>query len=145
MITCFRAVGPYRSDQNGLSGDVGIAPLTFTALISAALATANIPSVKATINALARMGLSDWGEELLAIIKKSKDASIRVSILKTLNKLNAKELDTALEIALQDSDNTVRSKALEILPDSEIDENVAVNLFEKIKLVYFTSASFCTW
>ena len=87
---------------------------------------------KATINALARMGLSDWGEELLALIKKSKDASVRVSILETLNKLNAKELDAALEIALQDSDNSVRSKALEILPDSEIDENVAVNLFGKI-------------
>ena len=51
MITCFRAVGPYRSDQNGLSGEVGIAPDTFTALMSAALATENIPSVKAIINA----------------------------------------------------------------------------------------------
>jgi len=51
MITCFRAVGPYRSDQNGLSGAVGIAPDTFTALMSAALATANMPRVKAIISA----------------------------------------------------------------------------------------------
>ena len=34
-----------------VSGAVGIAPFTFTALMSAALATANMPSVKATISA----------------------------------------------------------------------------------------------
>ncbi|MFK8008880.1 MAG: HEAT repeat domain-containing protein [Saprospiraceae bacterium] len=87
---------------------------------------------KATINALARMGISDWGEKLLALLKKSKDSSVRVSILKTLNKLNAEELDAALEIALRDKDNNVRSKALEILPDSKIEESKAVMFFEKI-------------
>ena len=87
---------------------------------------------KATINALARMGISDWGDELLTLIKKSKDATVRVSILKNLNKLNAKELDAALEIALQDKNNSVRSNALEILPDSKIEENKAVLLFGKI-------------
>ena len=66
MITCFRAVGPYRSDQNGLSGEVGIAPDTFTALMSAALAIANIPSVKATINAFINFTMSHSIASLLA-------------------------------------------------------------------------------
>lgn len=87
---------------------------------------------KATINALGRMGLTDWGKDLLTLIKESKDASVRVSILKTLNKLNAEELDEAIEFALKDTDNTVRSTALEILPDSKIEESKAVALFDKI-------------
>lgn len=87
---------------------------------------------RATINAIARLGVSDKSLDLLSLIKNSKNAEVRTAILIALNKLNAKELETALELGLQDQDKSVRSKALEILPDSKINESTAVTLFSKI-------------
>ena len=71
----------------------------------------------ATVHAIARLGITEKTSELLALIKKSRTASVRSSVLIAMNKLSANELESALEIALKDKDNSVRSKALEILPD----------------------------
>jgi len=86
----------------------------------------------ATVNAIARMRIVEKSPDLLTLIGESKNVDVRNSVLIALNKLNAEELETALEIALKDKDNSVRSKALEILPDSKIEESNAVLLFGKI-------------
>ncbi|MFT6319404.1 MAG: putative membrane-bound dehydrogenase-like protein [Granulosicoccus sp.] len=109
-----------------------VAKNAFLKIVNTLLQDNNSAIQKATVNAIARMGIAEKSPELLALIGKSKNAAVRNSILIALNKLNANELETALEIALKDNDNSVRSKALEILPDSKIEESKAVLLFGKI-------------
>jgi quinoprotein glucose dehydrogenase len=86
----------------------------------------------ATVNAIARMGIKEKSPELLTLIGVSKNPKVRSAVLVAMNKLSANELEAALEIGLKDKENTVRSKALEILPDSKIEEGKAVLLFGKI-------------
>ncbi len=124
-----RVDGRYRGV---IERDVEVVKNAFLEYVNVLLDNNNPDIQEATVNAIARLGITENSTELLTLIKKSRTASVRKSVLIAMNKLNANELESALEIALRDKDNSVRSKALEILPDSEIDENVAVNLFGKI-------------
>ncbi len=124
-----RVDGRYRGV---IERDGSVAKSAFLNNVNTLLQESNSAIQNATVNAIARMGIAEKSPELLALIKKSKSSDVRNSVLKALNKLNANELESALEIALKDNDNTVRSKALEILPDSKIEESKAVLLFGNI-------------
>ncbi len=124
-----RVDGRYRGI---IERDLSSAKNSFLKNVNTLLSESNSSVQKATVNAIARMQISEKSPDLLALFKNSKSAEVRESVLKALNKLAAEELDAALEIALQDKDNSVRSKALEILPDSKIEETKAVLLFGEI-------------
>ena len=124
-----RVDGRYRGV---IERDGSVAKSAFMNNVNALLQEEDFAIQNATVNAIARMNIAEKSPELLALIEKSKNSAVRNSVLIALNKLNANELESALEIALKDNDNTVRSKALEILPDSKIEENKAVLLFGKI-------------
>lgn len=124
-----RVDGRYRGVINR---DGSVAKSTFLKNVDVLLQDSDAMIKNATINAIARMGIPEKTPDLLALMKKSRAASVRKSVLIALNKLNAEELETALEIALKDQNNLVRSKALEILPESKIDESIAVSLFAEI-------------
>ena len=68
----------------------------------------------------------------MRLLKNSRAAEVRIAALQALNATNAPSLSTALEVALKDNDESVRSTALEIVPESDIPEERAVALFEQI-------------
>ena len=86
----------------------------------------------ATIDAVQRLSLRSNSSDVFAIFKKSPSGKVRQVALTALHQLEAKEIEPALEMALADKNNLVRSKALEILPESKIAEAKAVQLFDKI-------------
>lgn len=86
----------------------------------------------AVSKAIERLDIKDAAESVLLQFKASSSADVRASMLKALSGIQSPDLDKALELGLADKSSTVRAMALELLPDSEIDDNVAITLFEKI-------------
>jgi quinoprotein glucose dehydrogenase len=91
------------------------------------------PAVQtAAAEAAARLELSEAAPTLLAMVKNAPDGQVRQAALKALHGLKAASLTEALQIAIADEDNEVRSAAVEILPESGIAEGDAVQLFQRI-------------
>lgn len=86
----------------------------------------------AAIKATAKLQLESFQETLMALLQKNRSATVRTASLEALNQLNVKDLDEALTIALADKNQLVRSKGLALLPKSNIEENIAVDLFESV-------------
>lgn len=86
----------------------------------------------AAAEASARLELKDASPTLLALVKGAADGQVRKTALLALNDLDAGSLSEALQIAIADQDNEVRSTAVGILPESGITEGDAVPLFRRI-------------
>jgi len=97
------------------------------------LLTQNEPIIQViAAQATARLKLESEHETLLNLVKNNKNADVRKACLIALNELNATNIEAALEAALADKNSIVRSKALELLPESNIEESKAVALFQKV-------------
>jgi len=86
----------------------------------------------AAAEATARLGIQAPAPALLALLRNDDATAVRRAALTALNDLQAPALAEALQIAIADRDNEVRSAALEILPQSTIGEEEAVRLFQRI-------------
>ena len=86
----------------------------------------------ATANAAATLGIKESGATLFSLIQQSSSEQVRATALSALNVLQVDDLEKALEIALADKSDVVRSTALEILPSSKIEESKAISLFDNI-------------
>lgn len=93
----------------------------------------NNPAIQvATAKAGGKLQIKSITPTLAALAKGNRNADVRVAALKALNDLDAPELDGVLEVALADKESSVRSTALSIIPNSNLEENRAVELFAKV-------------
>lgn len=83
----------------------------------------------AAAKAIGRLQISGADETLFSLISKGQSTEIRVTALKALASVNSTLLSDALEMAIEDPEVSVRSTALAILPESEIEEEQAVTFF----------------
>ncbi len=86
----------------------------------------------ATSKAIAKLNIPNTADALFNLVKNNNSKEVRKAALYALDKIKAGNLDQALELAINDKDNEVRSTALEILPNSSLDENKSVQLFQKV-------------
>ncbi|MFT6810902.1 MAG: quinoprotein glucose dehydrogenase [Saprospiraceae bacterium] len=86
----------------------------------------------ATIEAAGRLKLESASKYIFQRLQKDKSQDVREAALRILQELESPELENAMELALSDKHKKVRSKALDLLPESNIPEATAVRLFEKI-------------
>lgn len=82
--------------------------------------------------AVGKLDIVDAEESIMNIFKSSKSEGVRSSMLKALGSISSPGLDMALELGLSDKSSDVRAVALELLPDSKIDESKAIKLFSQI-------------
>ncbi len=93
----------------------------------------NNPEIQvAATKVVARLNLVKKGIVLFELVKSNKFPQVRKAALEAMNEINAKNMDEALEIAINDKENEVRSAALKILPNSNIESAKAVLLFVKV-------------
>lgn len=86
----------------------------------------------AASKAAGRLKINEVEKTLLALVKTNTSVEVRKTALSALFAANSSVLNEALEIALADKDKKVRSEALEILPKSDIKEEAAVKLLQKV-------------
>ncbi|MDW3652577.1 MAG: c-type cytochrome [Bacteroidia bacterium] len=86
----------------------------------------------AAIAASAKLGLQEVETMLFDHLEGEETEDVQVASLQALKSLKASRLDEALELALGSKNNAVRSTALSILPESDIEEAKAVDLFSSV-------------
>lgn len=86
----------------------------------------------AAAKAIGKLGIENSVATLMTLLKNNSDPAVRTEALKALHAINAASLSEALEMAFSDKDQTVRSTALEIVPESDIPESKAVDLFQQV-------------
>lgn len=84
------------------------------------------------IKAVASLKLEAATDQLAGLLKNDADPAIRSIALASLDKLGAPGLETYLRTALDDRDNSVRSRALSLLPESSVDPAEATKLYADI-------------
>ncbi len=124
-----RVDGRYRGE---VKRDVSSAKDLFAPFVNTLLSEKNESVQMATARASAKLGVNESSTALLSLLKNAPSGNVRAAALNALYILKADGLENALEIALADKNDVVRSKALEILPNSKIDESKAIALFEDI-------------
>ncbi|MEM8526491.1 MAG: HEAT repeat domain-containing protein [Bacteroidota bacterium] len=85
----------------------------------------------AATKAAAKFELTNTAPTLFALVKNAK-TEVKQAALQALTDLKSEQLNDALEVALSDKDSEVRALALEIVPESGLEEEKSVALFEKI-------------
>ena len=82
--------------------------------------------------ATGKLGVKNNDAILLSLLKLSPSVGVRRQALDALNKTKGTSLEEALKIAFDDKSDEVRALALELLPESNIEENTAIELFKRI-------------
>jgi putative membrane-bound dehydrogenase-like protein len=99
----------------------------------ASLLNANNPEVQAAaIIAVGKLKFSGNDDTLMRLVKTNRSPDVRIAAIQALNATESDQLGKALEIAINDRDNKVRSAALAILPESTIEPEKAVALFTNV-------------
>jgi putative membrane-bound dehydrogenase-like protein len=124
-----RVDGRYRGETS--RDDSAMRAVATTVFVEAV--QAKEPAVQlAAIKAAAKLNLQQVNSTLFDLVTNSKQAEIKAAALSSLSVLKSDQLDKALELALADRDAMVRSKALELLPASNLPLEKAMPLFEVI-------------
>ena len=124
-----RVDGRYRGVINRDSmGVINILSPILADLLSENLETIQI----AAAEAVGRLQIPGMEETLFNLFQTSATANVRIAMLTALKEVESQSLDQALEMAFEDSANEVRSKALSLLPESNIPEAKAISLFENV-------------
>ena len=103
-----------------------------SAVMNGLIADEDDQVVEAAVRALGLLGIKGFEDALLSMIKNHQKASVRREALNTLFSLGSTQLTPALQIAFDDADEKVRTKALAIVPASKVPPKEAVALFKKI-------------
>jgi len=115
-----------------ITRDAKPAKMAFLPVVNTLLKDKSEAVQVAAVTAAAKLGITETTPILFSLLKNNKAEKVREATLIGLNILNYDQLENALDIALADKNKLVRSKALELLPDSKITEEKAVGLFEKV-------------
>ena len=86
----------------------------------------------AAVRAAGALGMEKTIPQLTRLLERDRDPILRVEALSALTQLNSPELDRNIETALADRDGSVRSRGLELLPQSGIDRDRSVGLYADI-------------
>jgi len=87
---------------------------------------------KAAIQATGALELKAVTDQLASLMSRDRDPVVRAESLVALDKLRAPNLEKLLRSALEDRDNQVRRRALELLPASTIEPASATKLYREI-------------
>ncbi len=86
----------------------------------------------AAAKSIGLIGLETLGDDLFAVMRTDASADVRVTALQSLYEIGYPKLTEVMQIAQKDKSNTVRSKVLELLPQSGLPESEILELLEKI-------------
>jgi putative heme-binding domain-containing protein len=101
-------------------------------IIPSLIARGNTEVRKAAIRATANLEIKAVTDQLTAMMSRDRDPVVRAESLIALDKLRAPNLEQLLRSALNDRDNQVRRRALELLPASTIEPKSATKLYRDI-------------
>ena len=124
-----RVDGRYRGET---TRDVAPIKQALQAVISDLLNENNSEIQVAAAGAIAKLDIPETETALFNLVKNSSSKDVKIAALQALNDTKSTVLDEALEMAINDKDNEVRSTALTILPNSSLEEDKAVELFKKV-------------
>jgi putative heme-binding domain-containing protein len=79
--------------------------------------------------AAGKLQIKESANTLFDLVNNNKVAAVRVAALKALFNLNDPKINEAVEIALNETQKEVRLSALELIPELDISEEKAVDLF----------------
>ena len=97
------------------------------------LIAAGHPAVRmAAIRAAASLQLQDTHDQLARLLTADRDPAVRAASLAALDRLRSPRLATLLRAALDDRDDKVRQRALELLPRSTVAAAEAVRLYRDV-------------
>ena len=69
---------------------------------------------------LANLGIDSHNSQLFSIMKKNKSPQVRSEVLKALGELQFKDIETAMQLGMQDKDQEVRTTAVSLIPQLEV-------------------------
>ncbi|MFK7936680.1 MAG: heme-binding protein [Saprospiraceae bacterium] len=124
-----RVDGRYRGER---SNDPQVAVAALQAVLPELLAASESDIVVAAATATGKLKISDLTATLMNLLQQNSATKVREAALQSLYFMESDQLDNALEIAFNDRDKQVRSKALELLPQSTIPTEKSIQLFEKV-------------
>lgn len=124
-----RVDGRFRGE---LERDSAAAAKALAPGIAALIQSGAVELRTAAFRAAGRLGLRETIPQLAGILRKEKKPELRIEALNALRLLDAPELDTDLQVALDDKESSVRARALEILPSSGIDPQRSVALYTEV-------------
>ncbi len=117
-------------------GEVERDPTPVKALLAQEIpALLNDPDVAikvASINAAGKLNVKETSSTLLTLLRSHGNEQVRAAAMASIAKLDVAALSEALKIGLSDKDKSVRSVALEIIPEAKLEEKNAVELLSKI-------------
>lgn len=82
----------------------------------------------ATIETIAELKYTDAEMDVYALLQDGRTPEIRAAALRGLRGLNYEEMDNAIQIALDDSEESIRMAAISLIPDLAIDDETKVAL-----------------
>lgn len=82
----------------------------------------------ATIETIAQLKITDAEMDVYALLQDGRTPEIRAAALRGLRGLNYEEMDNAIQVALDDSEESVRMAAILMIPDLAIDDETKVAL-----------------
>lgn len=86
----------------------------------------------AAVQMVARLGISGMDQILLNLLKGRASKELRGAVVTALYRLNSNSFGEAIDIALKDETKEVRSIALELLPESGLSEEKAIQRLQTI-------------
>lgn len=86
----------------------------------------------AAAKAIGQLRLDQADVSLMELVRNGNSAEVRKAALEALSTVQSTSLSEALAVAINDREVLVRSAALSILPDSDIEENQAVTFFTQL-------------
>ena len=124
-----RVDGKYRGE---LQRDSLVAARLLGEQMESLIARGDTEVRRAAIRAAAGLGMQETRPQLAELLRRDRDPVLRVEALSALSQLDNPTLDQDIEVALADRDGSVRSRALEILPQSNIAADRSVGLYAAI-------------
>jgi len=124
-----RVDGRYRGEVERDDQQVKAA---FTSNANQFLSDSEAAVVLASLKAIEKLKLGEAGSQIIGLLANHQDSDIRAQALRSLQAVGYGDMDRVMDMALSDESNTVRSVAVELIPQSNITDEKAVQLFESI-------------
>lgn len=121
-----RVTGRHRGQ---ISNNLSDAQEAIASVMETHLASTNQPLKVATLNAIGTLDITKAFSQILALVHDDPSARIRSISLQTLFDMDYEELDDVLATSLQDSNQDVRMKVLNLLVDSDFPPETKVALY----------------
>ena len=97
-------------------------------LASAANAEVRLAAVKG----IGKLGITNGEQQLFTIIQRDKDFAVRAHALKSLDAMKSSRTGEAVQLALKDTEKSVRVTALDLLKRTDLSPDVMVSLLENV-------------